>query len=226
MGINDDDVAAVRSTSDIVQVVTEYTPLRRVGRQWDGCRPFHSEKTPSFSVNPNDNVFYCFGCQAKGDVIAFVMEKEALDFPGAVERLATKAGISLRYTDRNVGEGRKKRARHIETMARAVDWYHQRLLVGPDAGPPAPTCAARARRRRGSGVPDRLGTRRLGRAVRASGARPGSWPRAPGWDGQQPGRLQDFFRAHPVPDLRRQGDPSASAVVCCRRRGPRDQGST
>ncbi len=134
MGINDDDVAAVRAASDIVQIVTEYTPLRRVGRQWTGLCPFHSEKTPSFSVNPNDNVFYCFGCQAKGDVIAFVMEKEALDFPGAVERLATKAGISLRYTDRNEGEGRKKRVRYVETMARAVEWYHQRLLSGPDAG--------------------------------------------------------------------------------------------
>ena len=134
MGINDDDVAAVRAASDIVQIVTEYTPLRRVGRQWTGLCPFHAEKTPSFSVNPNDNVFYCFGCQAKGDVIAFVMEKEALDFPGAVERLATKAGISLRYTDRNEGEGRKKRARYVETMARAVEWYHERLLSGPDAG--------------------------------------------------------------------------------------------
>jgi DNA primase len=134
VGINDDDVAAVRAASDIVQIVTEYTPLRRVGRQWTGLCPFHAEKTPSFSVNPNDNVFYCFGCQAKGDVIAFVMEKEALDFPGAVERLATKAGISLRYTDRNEGEGRKKRARYVETMARAVEWYHERLLSGPDAG--------------------------------------------------------------------------------------------
>jgi DNA primase len=134
VGINDDDVAAVRAASDIVQIVSEYTPLRRVGRQWTGLCPFHSEKTPSFSVNPNDNVFYCFGCQAKGDVIAFVMEKEALDFPGAVERLATKAGIRLRYTDRNEGEGRKKRARFIETMARAVEWYHERLLSSPDAG--------------------------------------------------------------------------------------------
>jgi DNA primase len=134
VGINDDDVAAVRAASDIVQIVSEYTPLRRVGRQWTGLCPFHSEKTPSFSVNPNDNVFYCFGCQAKGDVIAFVMEKEALDFPGAVERLAAKAGIALRYTDRNEGEGRRKRARYLETMARAVEWYHERLLSGSDAG--------------------------------------------------------------------------------------------
>ncbi len=134
MGIHDDDVAAVRAASDIVQIVSEYTPLRRVGRQWSGLCPFHSEKSPSFSVNPNENVFYCFGCQAQGDVISFVMDKEQLDFPAAVERLAGRAGISLRYTDRSEGEGRKRRAKLVDTMARAVAWYHERLLAGPDAG--------------------------------------------------------------------------------------------
>jgi len=134
MGINDEDVAAVRAAADIVQVVSEYTPLRRVGRQWTGLCPFHTEKTGSFSVKSEDNVFYCFGCQKHGDVIDFVMEKEALDFPGAVERLAAKTGITLRYTDRNEGEGRKKRARYVATMAKAVEWYHERLLSGRDAG--------------------------------------------------------------------------------------------
>jgi DNA primase len=135
MGIHDDDVAAVRAASDIVQIISEYTPLRRVGRQWSGLCPFHSEKTASFSVNPNTNVFYCFGCQAQGDVIGFVMDKEQVDFPTAVERLANKAGISLRYTDRSEGEGRKRRAKLVDTMTRAVAWYHERLLSGPDAGP-------------------------------------------------------------------------------------------
>ncbi|HEX6567597.1 MAG TPA: DNA primase, partial [Acidimicrobiales bacterium] len=134
MAIHDDDVAAVRAASDIVQIVTEYTPLRRVGRQWSGLCPFHSEKTPSFSVNPNENVFYCFGCQARGDVFDFVMEKEQVDFPSAVERLAGRTGISLRYTDRGEGEGRKRRARLVDTVARAAAWYHERLLTGPDAG--------------------------------------------------------------------------------------------
>lgn len=134
MGIHDEDVAAVRAASDIVQIVTEYTPLRRVGRQWSGLCPFHTEKTPSFSVNPNENVFYCFGCQAKGDVFDFVMQKEQVDFPTAVERLAGKTSITLRYTDRNEGEGRKRRAKLVDTMARAVAWYHERLLSGPDAG--------------------------------------------------------------------------------------------
>jgi DNA primase len=134
MGIHDEDVAAVRAASDIVAIVTEYTPLRRVGRQWTGLCPFHTEKTPSFSVNPNENVFYCFGCQAQGDVFDFVMQKEQVDFPTAVERLAGKAGVTLRYTDRDEGESRKRRARLVDTMARAVAWYHQRLLSGADAG--------------------------------------------------------------------------------------------
>jgi DNA primase len=135
MGIHDDDVAAVRAAADIVQVVSEYTPLRRQGQRWVGLCPFHTERTPSFSVNANENLFYCFGCQASGDVISFVMDKEALDFPAAVERLASKTGISLRYTDRSEGEGRKRRARYLDAMARAVEWYHQRLLSGSDAGP-------------------------------------------------------------------------------------------
>jgi DNA primase len=134
MGIVDEDVAAVRAASDIVAVVSQYTQLRKVGRRFQGLCPFHSEKTPSFSVNAEDGLYYCFGCQAKGDVITFVEEIEHVDFPNAVERLAAKLGKSLRYTDRQEGEGRKKRARLHDVMARAVDWYHERLLSGADAG--------------------------------------------------------------------------------------------
>ena len=115
-------------------IVTEYTPLWRAKWQWTGLCPFHTEKTAPFSVNPNENVFYCFGCQAQGDVFDFVMEKEQVDFPTAVERLAGKAGVTLRYTDRNEGESRKRRAKLVDTMARAVAWYHERLLSGSDAG--------------------------------------------------------------------------------------------
>jgi DNA primase len=134
MGIHDEDVAAVRAASDIVQIVSQYTPLRRVGQRWQGLCPFHGEKTPSFSVNAAENMYYCFGCQARGDVITFVREKEQLDFVGAVEWLAGKADITLRYTDRQEGESRKRRARLVDTVAKAVAWYHERLLSGPDAG--------------------------------------------------------------------------------------------
>jgi DNA primase len=133
MGILDEDVAAVRAASDIVGIVSQYQPLRKVGRRWTGLCPFHAERTPSFSVNGEEGLYYCFGCQVRGDVITFVREIEHLDFVGAVEWLASKAGMVLHYDDASEGEGRKKRNRLIEIMGRAVTWYHERLLSGPDA---------------------------------------------------------------------------------------------
>ncbi len=134
MGIVDEDVARVRDDSDIVAVVTQYTQLRRVGRRFSGLCPFHAEKTPSFSVNHEEGVYYCFGCGVGGDVITFVREKEQLDFVGAVEWLANKFNISLRYTDSNEGESRKRRSRLQDAVAQAVEFYHDRLLSAADAG--------------------------------------------------------------------------------------------
>jgi DNA primase len=104
-----------------------------VGRRWQGLCPFHSEKSPSFSVNAEEGLYHCFGCQKSGDVITFVREKEQLDFPGAVEWLANKYGIALRYTDRNESESRRRRTRLVEAVASAVEWYHERLLTGSDS---------------------------------------------------------------------------------------------
>ena len=134
MGIVDEDVARVREASDLVAIASQHLQLKRVGSRWQGLCPFHAEKSPSFSVNGELGLYKCFGCGAGGDVITFVREMEHLDFPGAVEWLAGKAGIQLRYTDRNENEGRKKRKRLLEAMAQAVDWYHERLLSGKDAG--------------------------------------------------------------------------------------------
>ena len=133
MGIVDEDVVRVREASDMVAVISEHVQLKRVGSSWTGLCPFHSEKSGSLNVSAEKGVYYCFGCGAKGDVITFVREIEHLDFVGAVEVLAAKAGITLRYSDRDEGEGRKQRARLIDAMARAVEWYHQRLLSAPDA---------------------------------------------------------------------------------------------
>src|SRR5688572_26721402 len=133
MGIVDEDVVRVRDASDLVAIVEQYTQGKRVGRRWQGLCPFHAEKTPSFSVNPELGLYRCFGCGKSGDVITFVRDQEHLDFVGAVEWLAAKAGITLRYTDRVEGEGRKRRARLIGAMEQAVDWYHQRLLTADDA---------------------------------------------------------------------------------------------
>ncbi len=134
MGIVDEDIRKVRESADIVQVVSQYTQLKRVGRRFSGLCPFHNEKTGSFSVNAEEGLYYCFGCQVRGDVITFVREKEQLDFVGAVEWLANKFGVQLHYTDVNEGEDRKRRTRLQKAIEQAVDFYHQRLLTARDGG--------------------------------------------------------------------------------------------
>lgn len=133
MGILDDDIARVRAAVDFVQIAGEHIALRKVGRRYVGLCPFHAEKTPSFSVNAEEGLYYCFGCQAKGDVITFVREVEHLDFADAVERLAGRAGIQLHYDNEATSRDRQRRTRLVEAMAAAVQWYHQRLLEAPDA---------------------------------------------------------------------------------------------
>jgi DNA primase len=135
MGILDEDVKLVRERSDLVAIASQYTQLKRVGRRMTGLCPFHSEKSGSFSVNAEEGLYKCFGCGVGGDVITFVREMEHLDFVGAVEWLAGKAGVTLRYTDQNEGESRRKRDRLVNAMEQVVDWYHTRLLEAPDAAP-------------------------------------------------------------------------------------------
>ncbi len=133
MGIPDEDVARVRQATDIVALIGEHAALKRQGRRWVGLCPFHGEKTASFSVNADEGFYYCFGCQAKGDAITFVREIEHLDFVDAVRRLADKAGITIRE-DANSGRDNQRRKVFLDAMEQATEWYHQRLLVGADAG--------------------------------------------------------------------------------------------
>src|SRR3979409_2045082 len=107
MGILGDAVAGVREAPDRVALAGEHIALKRVGRRFMGLCPFHSEKTPSFSINPELGVYHCFGCQKSGDPITFIREVEHLDFVEAVERLAARAGITLRYDNVAVGKDRK-----------------------------------------------------------------------------------------------------------------------
>src|SRR3954464_7996427 len=135
MGILAEDIARVREATDFVQLASEHIALKKVGQRWVALCPFHAEKSPSFSVNAEEKLYYCFGCQAKGDVITFVREVEHLEFAEAVERLAAKSGIQVRYDQAAVSRDRQRRDRLVEVMAKAVDWYHQRLLSGDDAAP-------------------------------------------------------------------------------------------
>ncbi len=90
-----DFVAAVRNAGDIVRLVSDYVPLKPAGSRLKGLCPFHHEKTPSFSVDPQMQLFYCFGCQAGGDAFKFVMLYEKVDFPESVEFLARRWGVPL-----------------------------------------------------------------------------------------------------------------------------------
>ena len=132
MAISEGDIAAVRSATDIVALITEQVALKRVGRRWTGLCPFHAEKTPSFSVNAEEGRYYCFGCRAAGDPIAWVRETMHLDFVDAVRLLADRAGIEL-HEDANASREHKERQRYLSAMEQAVSWYHQRLLESPDA---------------------------------------------------------------------------------------------
>ena len=134
MGIHDDDVQRVRDETDITRVISQYVALKKVGRRWSGPCPFHGEKTASFSVNAEEGFYYCFGCQRSGDSITFAREMEQLDFVGAVEWLAERAGISLRYTNEGDGQRRKERTEFVDLVDQAATFYHERLLNSPDAG--------------------------------------------------------------------------------------------
>jgi DNA primase len=135
VGIVDEDIERTRSATDLVALISEKVALRRAGRRWVGLCPFHAEKTPSFSVNAELGRYYCFGCQASGDAISFLRETEHLDFPNAVEALAARAGVALRYEGggREPGAGRRRPKALAEAMEQAVAWYHERLLSAPDA---------------------------------------------------------------------------------------------
>ena len=95
--IQKETIDTVSRTADIVAIVGEYVQLTRKGSTWWGCCPFHKEKTPSFSVTPEKNMFYCFGCHKGGDVIKFVMEMDKLSYPEAITQLAKKHGIEVKY---------------------------------------------------------------------------------------------------------------------------------
>ncbi|MFE6036102.1 DNA primase [Streptomyces sp. NPDC056452] len=133
--INDDDVKAVRDAVPIDAVVSEYLQLRNAGGgNLKGLCPFHDEKSPSFQVSPSKGLFHCFGCQEGGDTIAFVMKIDHLTFSETVERLAAKAGITLRYEEGgyNPSHQRGERIRLVEAHKIAADFYREQLN-GPEA---------------------------------------------------------------------------------------------
>ena len=122
----------LRRQADIVRVISDYVSLKKKGANWMACCPFHQEKTPSFSVNPAKDIFYCFGCQKGGSVFNFVMELERVSFPEAVRIVAEKAGVQMpaMEEDKRFEARRREADTVIELNAWALEWWEQQLQEG------------------------------------------------------------------------------------------------
>jgi DNA primase len=126
----------VRDAIDFVELVSARTDLRRAGpSSYEGLCPFHDERSPSFGIDPTRKVYYCFGCQAKGDVFTFVQESEGVDFKGALELLADRCGVELEREaeDPREAESRRRRERLMELLARTSAYYERCLWESKEA---------------------------------------------------------------------------------------------
>ncbi len=127
-------MSAVQQRLDIVDVVGAYVSLKKQGRNLTGLCPFHNEKTPSFSVSPEKQIFYCFGCHKGGNALKFLMEIEGLSFPEAVEKAAGMVGLEMPREQATPQENAEmqRRRQYFKMTTEAASWYQQRLWS--DAG--------------------------------------------------------------------------------------------
>ncbi|HEY7952965.1 MAG TPA: DNA primase [Solirubrobacteraceae bacterium] len=131
-----DSKERVRDAVDMVALVSARTELRRAGpNSYEGLCPFHDERTPSFSVEPAQKVYYCFGCEAKGDAFTFVQETEGVDFKGALELLADRCGVELQVEaeDPKEAQRRQRRERLLELLGRTAAYYERQLWEADEA---------------------------------------------------------------------------------------------
>ena len=135
--LKESSVRDVVAAADMVEVVSARTPLRRAGARYTGRCPFHEERTPSFSVNAADKLYYCFGCGKGGDVISFVRETESLPFVEAVESLAERFRVTLEYeeTSPQVEAGRQRRERLHGLLDQAASFYERQLWESASGRP-------------------------------------------------------------------------------------------
>jgi DNA primase len=131
-------VDQVAAAADMLDLVGQYTQLRKAGANYTGRCPFHEERSPSFSVNPVEKLFYCFGCGAGGNVFGFVEQKEGLDFRGAVEYLADRYGVALEYEEADGrGDEERRRWERLRNLLEKATAYYERVLWESPAAVPA-----------------------------------------------------------------------------------------
>lgn len=135
--ISEETIQQVIAASDIVAVVQSYFPLKKAGSAYKAVCPFHSERTPSFQINPGRQIFKCFGCGAGGGVVKFVELYEHVSFPDAVRRLAERAGLPITETEDSAEElGAFRQRKELLHLHREIsEWFHQLLLSDPQAEP-------------------------------------------------------------------------------------------
>ncbi len=194
--INDEDIDRLRDTADIVEVISGYTQLKKSGGStFKGLCTFHSDKTPSMSVDQAKGLFFCFGCGEGGNIYHFVQKMENLDFPDAVEWLARKTGFQLRYEEQRPGDrqARGLKQRIVAANEEATKFFHKALMDSPDA----------------AGARQYLSSRGFDREVAA------------GWElGYAPGRdsltkhltakgftHEELMKAEPLPQERQRREP-------------------
>jgi DNA primase len=137
-------IEQVQAAADMVEIVGQYTELRKAGANYSGRCPFHEERTPSFSVNPGEKLYYCFGCGAGGNLFGFVQQKENLDFAAAVEYLADKYGIALEYEESSArGDAERRRRERLRALLEQATQYYERVLHDSQAAAPAREYLAR-----------------------------------------------------------------------------------
>ena len=126
-GFSQQHLDEIRARIDIVEIVGQFVKLKRTGENWKGLCPFHTEKTPSFTVNPKRNIYHCFGCGAGGDAFSFLMRQDRVAFPEAVRALADRAGVALPDAGGRAPETESKLEALRRVMALAAEFYTQSL---------------------------------------------------------------------------------------------------
>jgi len=124
----------IKSRLDIVEVVGDYLELRRAGANYKARCPFHNEKTPSFMVNPERQIYHCFGCGAGGDLFSFIMKQEGLEFREALELLAKRAGVELKPLDPQERKARQGREAVRDMQSLALSYFTESLKKNSAAG--------------------------------------------------------------------------------------------
>ena len=121
----------VQSRADIAEVIGRYVPLKRAGRHFKALCPFHREKTPSFTVNPEKQIFHCFGCGAGGNIFSFLVQHDRLTFPEAVRQIADHVGVAIPEREAYASNGSHERLRGLMEK---ICGYFERTLAHPQQG--------------------------------------------------------------------------------------------